>query len=94
MGKHSYKELYEYKFYSKKMNITYVEQTELKGLAHAIKLGIDGINNKFNLKNHQLLIILGDTIIEDNLQSLLKPNYSFVGFKKVDDYKIRKTDLK
>jgi len=32
------------KFYSKKMNIIYAEQTELKGLAHAINIGINEIS--------------------------------------------------
>lgn len=73
-------------FYKDKLEITYVEQTELKGLAHAIKLGIDSLNDKYVFSDHNLLIILGDTIIKDDLQlSLLHDN--FIGYSNVEDYK-------
>lgn len=85
------------KFYMDKLNITYVEQTELKGLAHAVGLGIAGIkeNYKDEYNNLKLLIILGDTIIKDKLESLIALDFSWIGYKNVEDYKrwcLMKTD--
>jgi dTDP-glucose pyrophosphorylase len=78
------------KFYGNQMNIIYAEQTELKGLAHAIQMGINEIKKQIS-SNTKLLIILGDTIIKDDLSSLLLSSIlhqdSFVGYKQVDDYK-------
>lgn len=72
------------KFYGNKLNITYVEQTELLGLAHAINIGIKGIKEKNNCK---LLIILGDLIIKDNLKEILSQDIDFIGYDLVNDYK-------
>ena len=48
---------YVNKFYSDKINITYVEQKSLKGLAHAIGQGINTLSNE-QLDTNSLLIIL------------------------------------
>lgn len=74
------------KIYSDKLNITYVEQTELLGLAHAISCGIHKLGLKYDLSDYGLLIILGDTIIQDNLKQILENNESFVGYNIVNDY--------
>lgn len=74
------------KIYGDKLNITYVEQTELLGLAHAILCGIDSLSYKYDLNEYSLLIILGDTIIRDKLNKILKKNESFVGYNLVEDY--------
>lgn len=77
---------YVNKFYGDKLNITYIEQTELLGLAHAIKLGIDAIKTKYSY-NYELLIILGDTIIQDSFQDIILQEHSIIGYNIVDDYK-------
>lgn len=74
------------KIYSDKLNITYVEQHSLNGLASAIKCGIDVINKQYNLHDYKLLIILGDTIIKDNLQTLMLNEKNFIGYNNVEDY--------
>lgn len=74
------------KFYGHKMNITYAEQKELKGLAHAISYGLIELDNKYDLSDKSLLIILGDTIIKDNLSKMFASK-NFIGYKNVDDYK-------
>ena len=77
---------YVNKFYSKQLNITFVEQKELKGLAQAIDLGIEELKQNYNLKDYSLLIMLGDTIIKDSLKDILT-DVSFVGYNNVSDYK-------
>jgi dTDP-glucose pyrophosphorylase len=67
----------------------YVEQTELKGLAHAVQLGLNNMThlNTFNIDVYadKLLIILGDTLLNDNISNHL--THDFVGWHQVDDYK-------
>lgn len=77
---------YVNKFYSDKLNVIYAEQKELLGLAHAIKLGLDTINNKYSY-NYELLIILGDTIIQDSFEEMILQENSVIGYNIVDDYK-------
>lgn len=77
---------YVNKFYSNKIDIVYVEQKELKGLAHAIKYGFDYLSYE-ELENDRLLIILGDTIIKDSLADVANEDYSWIGYKEVNDYK-------
>ncbi len=74
---------YVNKFYSNKINIIYAEQKELKGLAHAIEVGID---ESYKFLDKRVLIILGDTIIKDSLNNYLQ-DFSWVGYNNVDDYK-------
>lgn len=79
---------YTERFYSDKINITYVEQTELKGLGHAIKQGISELKKTYDINQYGLLIILGDTIIRDSLRnSLINPNNSWIGYNEVQDFK-------
>lgn len=78
---------YVNKFYGDKLNIIYAEQTELLGLAHAIQKGINEIDKYNNHIDAELLIILGDTIVKDNLKKLISNDYSFIGYNLVDDYK-------
>lgn len=70
--------------YGDKLNIIFVEQNELLGLAHAIKLAVDKIpKNKYS----GLLVMLGDIIVTDeNIFSTIKSNISFVAYKEVSDY--------
>lgn len=73
--------------YGDKLNITYAEQKQLLGLAHAIGCGINELAKKYvSLEPYSLLIILGDTIIKDNLSHLISKEESFVGYNIVDDY--------
>lgn len=71
--------------YADKLNITYVEQTSLDGLADAIKCGLDALEKTYDLNKYNLLIILGDTIINDELTSKMNQG-DFVGYKLVSDY--------
>ena len=75
---------YVSKLYDDKLNIHFIEQKELLGLAHAIKLTVDEIpKNTYN----GLLIMLGDNIIQDNnIFTTIKANISFVAYKEVPDY--------
>lgn len=75
---------YVSKLYDDKLNIHFIEQKELLGLAHAIKLTVDEIpKDTYN----GLLIMLGDNIIQDNnVFSTVKANISFVAYKEVSDY--------
>ncbi|MFW6008487.1 MAG: sugar phosphate nucleotidyltransferase [archaeon] len=87
---------YVNQFYGDKIDLTYVEQIELKGLAHAIHLGIEELDKKYLTKidSYKLLIILGDTIIKDNFKEKFSKN-SFIGYHNVNDYKrwcLLKTD--
>lgn len=72
------------RFYGNKMTITYVEQHTLAGLAQAIQLGIQEIND---IENKNLLIILGDTIVHDNISKMISPQEDFIGYHEVEDYK-------
>lgn len=58
---------------------TFVIQTTGKGTGHAIWLA------KEHLQQSELLIVLGDTIADVNLDKLLKAEYSTLCVKKVDD---------
>ena len=71
--------------YADKLNIMYVEQTSLDGLADAIKCGLDALEKTYDLNKYNLLIILGDTIINDELTSKMNQG-DFVGYKLVSDY--------
>jgi dTDP-glucose pyrophosphorylase len=75
------------RFYSKKMKIYYAEQKELCGLADAVRLGIIEISKYRDIDYASLLIILGDTIIKDNIKEMISKNESFIGYYEVEDYK-------
>ncbi len=57
----------------------FVEQKEMLGLAHAV------YHAKDHVTNEPVIIILGDTIFEFDLNSVLKSEYSAIGYKDVED---------
>ena len=62
------------------IKFTFVVQTELLGLAHAIWLC-----KPYVIENEPLLIILGDTIFDVDLEPVLKSPFSTLGVKEVED---------
>ncbi|MGH1338177.1 MAG: sugar phosphate nucleotidyltransferase [Aureispira sp.] len=62
------------------LDIQFVHQEVRKGLGHAIYKGIDAFADA-----EELLIVLGDTIVEGNLKPLLQQPNSCLGVKKVED---------
>ncbi len=58
---------------------TFVEQKELKGLGWAIYL------TRPHLGDQPVLIILGDTIFDFNLDRIIDSDYDSIGIKKVED---------
>lgn len=71
-------------YYKDKINYYFAEQTKINGLPTAIKAGIDYLREKMDIDKCNLLIILGDTIIKDKIKIT---NYSWVGYKKLKEYK-------
>jgi glucose-1-phosphate thymidylyltransferase len=63
-----------------KIKFTFVTQTELLGLAHAIWLCKSHVEEK-----EPLFIILGDTIFDVDLDTVLKSPVSTLGVKEVED---------
>ncbi len=61
------------------LNVTFVEQEELLGLGHAVKLALR------EMPNSPVLIILGDTIVETNLEKLVSEGDNVLGLMQVDD---------
>ena len=76
---------YVNKIYSNKLNITYAVQSQLNGLADAINCGLCALETSYDLNQYNLLIILGDTIINDELMPKMH-NGDFIGYKIVSDY--------
>ena len=62
------------------IKFTFVTQTEILGLAHAIWMC-----KPFVTANEPLFIILGDTIFDVDLQPVLQSSVSTLGVKEVDD---------
>lgn len=60
------------------LEVEFVEQTQLKGLGHAIYLAKEVVTGP-------CLIVLGDTIIEGDLKQLLQNGKNTVGVKEVSD---------
>ena len=58
--------------------VTFVEQKKRFGLGHAILYGLDEIHD-------EVLILLGDTIIEMNYSTFVNEKYNMVAVDKVDD---------
>lgn len=78
---------YVKEFYIGKIDFMFVKQERTDGLATAVLLGIDAIiNSKCASYNDKLLVVLGDTIIEDSLSNLSESD-SFVGYHNVQDFK-------
>ena len=61
------------------LNSYYVHQGDRQGTGHAIDL------TKEIVGNDEVFIVLGDTIAEYDLKSILDSPYSMLGVKKVDD---------
>ncbi len=61
------------------LNITIIHQNERKGLGHAVYLCKDAV------QEDELIITLGDTICEYQVEDLLSKKGSVLGIKKVDD---------
>ena len=61
------------------MNFDFVEQEEMLGLGHAILMGEPTFNSE------PLLIILGDTIFDVDLEKATNTEVSSLGVKKVED---------
>jgi glucose-1-phosphate thymidylyltransferase len=61
------------------LNVRFVEQKELLGLGYAILLGIEPGETE------DILVILGDTIVETDWQDLLGRNQNVLGVKEVDE---------
>jgi len=62
-----------------RIKFDFVEQEERLGLGHAIYIC------RHTVSNNPLLIILGDTIFEVDLKSIIKSDYSQIGVKMVED---------
>ena len=63
-----------------KVNASFVIQEPREGTGHAVWLAHNLVEN-----NEDILIVLGDTIVEFDLKSILSSNASNLGVKKVDD---------
>lgn len=61
------------------LNCHFVMQSERHGTGHAIAL------TKAIVGNDQVLIVLGDTLAEYNVEEVMKSTHSMLGVKKVDD---------
>jgi glucose-1-phosphate thymidylyltransferase len=57
----------------------YVQQIDRQGIGHAIKLA------KAVASNEEVIVVLGDTICEYNVQEVIDSPYSMLGVRKVDD---------
>jgi len=57
----------------------FVQQTERRGTGHAVEL------TKTLIGNDEVLVTLGDTICEYNIQEIVLAPYNMIGIKKVDD---------
>lgn len=66
--------------YSKKINPYFVVQENQLGLGHAVWLAIKDINTP-------VLVILGDTIIDADMEKFLDYSVSKIGIREVDDPK-------
>jgi len=62
------------------INTHFIIQTTGKGIGHAIWLAKDYINNE-----KELMIVLGDTIFDTNLNNFINSPFSLLGVKKVSD---------
>lgn len=58
---------------------SFVSQTDRQGIGHAIKLTKEIVNGD------EVMIVLGDTICEYNIQTVIDSDVSMMGVKKVDD---------
>jgi glucose-1-phosphate thymidylyltransferase len=71
---------------------TFIIQQPREGIGHAVWMAKDYFN-----ENEEILIVLGDTILDLDLKDFLSSNYSVLGVKKVDDpraFGVAETDNK
>ena len=57
----------------------FIFQGDRQGIGHAIKLAREAVNGD------EALIVLGDTIADYNVRSIIESDTSMIGVKKVDD---------
>src|SRR5687768_12071137 len=57
----------------------YVQQTDRQGVGHAIRL------TKNIVRDDEVLVVLGDSICEYDIQQLVDSPHSMIGVRKVDD---------
>ncbi len=69
----------EYVLANYSIHVDFIDQEERKGLAHAVYLA------KEDFTDEPLLIILGDTIFDVDLQPVLKGDFTSIGVKYVED---------
>ncbi len=69
----------EYVLENYKVKIDFVEQEERLGLGHAIFI------SRHTFSRHPILIILGDTIFDVDLKSMIRGECTQIGVKRVDD---------
>jgi len=62
------------------LSCSFITQTDRNGTGHAIWLTKNVVN-----KNEDLMIVLGDTICDHDLKTVVNSNISQIGVKKVDD---------
>jgi len=61
------------------LNSHFIFQNDRQGIGHAIKLARNAVNGD------EALIVLGDTIADYDVRSIIQSNTSMIGVKKVDD---------
>ncbi len=57
----------------------FIHQTDRQGIGHAIRMTKNLVNND------EVFVVLGDTIAEYDLKTVIKSPYSMLGVRKVDD---------
>ncbi len=62
------------------LKVKFVEQETREGTGHAIWLTKEFVNKK-----EQLIIVLGDSVFDADMKSIVESEYSLLGVKKVDD---------
>ena len=62
------------------LKVSFVEQDTRDGIGHAIWL-----TNKVVDKKEELIIVLGDSVFDADMKSIVNSEYSLLGVKKVDD---------
>ncbi len=61
------------------LQVHFIYQNDRQGIGHALKLTRDVV------QNDEMLIVLGDTIAEYDVEDVLASPYNMLGLKKVDD---------
>jgi glucose-1-phosphate thymidylyltransferase len=61
------------------LNAHFIHQNDRQGIGHALRLTKDIV------AGDEMMIVLGDTITEYDVESILRNEHSMIGLKKVDD---------